>query len=113
MTEAELLEELRPAAFAVAYRMLGSVAEAEDVVQETLLRLHQELDRGEEMTSPRAFIATIATRLSIDQLRSARVRREHYVGEWMPEPVVTDPREDPAERAEIADSLSFAFLTLL
>ncbi len=113
MTEGELLEELRPAAFAVAYRMLGSVAEAEDVVQEALLRLHQELERGEEIASPRAFVATVVTRLSIDQLRSARVRREQYVGEWMPEPLVTDPREDPAERAEIADTLSFAFLTVL
>jgi RNA polymerase sigma factor (sigma-70 family) len=113
MSETELLEDLRPPAFAVAYRMLGSVVEAEDVVQEALLRFHQELERGEEIASPRAFVATIVTRLSIDQLRSARVRREQYVGEWMPEPLVTDPREDPAERAEIADSLSFAFLALL
>jgi RNA polymerase sigma-70 factor (TIGR02957 family) len=113
MSEAELLEELRPAAFAVAYRMLGSVAEAEDVVQEALLRFHQERERGEEIASPRAFVATIVTRLSIDQLRSARVRREQYVGEWMPEPLVTDPSEGPAERAEMADSLSFAFLALL
>jgi RNA polymerase sigma-70 factor (TIGR02957 family) len=113
MSETELLEELRPAAFAVAYRMLGSVAEAEDVVQESLLRFHQELERGEEIASPRAFVATIVTRLSIDQLRSARARREQYVGEWLPEPVVTDPRERPAEQAEMADSLSFAFLVLL
>jgi RNA polymerase sigma-70 factor (TIGR02957 family) len=113
MSEEELLEELRPPAFAVAYRMLGSVAEAEDVVQEALLRFHQELDRGEEIASPRAFVTTVVTRLSIDQLRSARARRELYVGEWMPEPLVTDPRENPAERAETADSLSFAFLVLL
>jgi RNA polymerase sigma-70 factor (ECF subfamily) len=113
MSETELLEELRPAAFAVAYRMLGSVAEAEDVVQEALLRFHQELERGEEIASPRAFVATIVTRLSIDQLRSARVRREQYVGEWQPEPLVTDPRQDPAQQAETADSLSFAFLVLL
>lgn len=113
MSEAELLEELRPAAFAVAYRMLGRVTEAEDMVQEALLRFHQELEQGEEIASPRAFVATVVTRLSIDQLRSARVRREQYVGEWMPEPLVTDPREDPAERAETADSLSFAFLVLL
>jgi len=113
MTEGELLEELRPAAFAVAYRMLGSVAEAEDMVQEALLRFHQELDRGEQIASPRAFVTTVVTRLSIDQLRSARARRELYVGEWMPEPLVTDPRENPAERAETADSLSFAFLVLL
>jgi RNA polymerase sigma-70 factor (TIGR02957 family) len=113
MSEEELLEELRPPAFAVAYRMLGSVAEAEDMVQEALLRFHQELDRGEEIASPRAFVTTVVTRLSIDQLRSARARREQYVGEWMPEPLVTDPRENPAERAETADSLSFAFLVLL
>jgi RNA polymerase sigma-70 factor (TIGR02957 family) len=113
MPEAELLEELRPAAFAVAYRMLGSVADAEDMVQEGLLRFHQELERGEEIASPRAFVTTVVTRLSIDQLRSARARREQYVGEWLPEPLVTDPRQDPAEQAETADSLSFAFLVLL
>jgi RNA polymerase sigma-70 factor (ECF subfamily) len=109
----ELLEELRPAAFAIAYRMLGSVAEAEDVVQETLLRVHGALDGGERIESPRAFAATVATRLSIDQLRSARVRRESYVGEWLPEPLVTDPSADPARQAEMADSLSLAFLVLL
>jgi RNA polymerase sigma-70 factor (ECF subfamily) len=109
----ELLEELRPPAFAIAYRMLGSVAEAEDVVQEALLRLHGALERGERIESPRAYVATIATRLSIDVLRSARVRRETYVGEWLPEPLVTDPSEDPARQAEMADSLSLAFLVLL
>ena len=109
----ELLEELRPAAFAIAYRMLGSVAEAEDVVQETLLRVHRALDEGERIESPRAFAATVATRLSIDQLRSARVRRESYVGEWLPEPLVSDPAGDPARQAEMADSLSMAFLVLL
>jgi RNA polymerase sigma-70 factor (TIGR02957 family) len=113
MAESELLEELRPRAFAVAYRMLGSVAEAEDIVQEALLRLHQELEGGERIGSPRAFVTTVVTRLAIDQLRSARVRREQYVGEWLPEPLMTDPREDPAAQAETADSLSFAFLVLL
>jgi len=108
-----LLEELRPAAFAIAYRMLGSVAEAEDVVQEALLRLHAALERGERIESPRAYLATVATRLSIDVLRSARVRRETYVGEWLPEPLVTDPSEDPARQAEMSDSLSLAFLVLL
>ena len=108
-----LLEELRPAAFAIAYRMLGSVAEAEDVVQEALLRLHAALERGERIESPRAYVSTITTRLSIDVLRSARVRRETYVGEWLPEPVLTDPSEDPARHAEMADSLSVAFLLLL
>jgi RNA polymerase sigma-70 factor (TIGR02957 family) len=112
-SEVELLEELRPAAFAIAYRMLGSVAEAEDVVQEALLRFHTALERGERIESPRAYIATVATRLSIDQLRSARVRREAYVGEWLPEPLVSDSSADPARHAEMADSLSLAFLVLL
>jgi RNA polymerase sigma-70 factor (ECF subfamily) len=110
---AELLEEVRPAAFAIAYRMLGSVAEAEDVVQEALLRLHSTLESGERIESPRAYLSTVTTRLSIDVLRSARVRRESYVGEWLPEPIVSDPTEDPARHAEMADSLSLAFLVLL
>jgi RNA polymerase sigma-70 factor (ECF subfamily) len=91
--------------------MLGSVSEAEDVVQEALLRMHQTLRRDEPIASPRAYIATLVTRLAIDQLRSARARRERYVGEWLPEPLVTDPT--PAEQAETADSLSLAFLVLL
>lgn len=111
MSSSELYGELRPRAFAIAYRMLGSVSEAEDVVQEAFLRMHQTLQRDEEITSPRAYIATLVTRLAIDQLRSARARRERYVGEWLPEPVVTDP--SPAEHAETADSLSLAFLVLL
>ncbi len=110
---AALLEDLRPAAFAIAYRMLGSVAEAEDVVQEALLRLHAALERGERIESPRAYLATVTTRLSIDVLRSARIRRETYVGEWLPEPLVTDPSDDPARQAEMSDSLSLAFLVLL
>jgi RNA polymerase sigma-70 factor (TIGR02957 family) len=109
----ELLEELRPAAFAIAYRMLGSVAEAEDIVQEALLRLHRALEQGERISSPRAYLATVTTRLALDELRSARSRREHYVGEWLPEPIVTDPGEEVAARAEMADSLSFAFLVVL
>ncbi len=110
---AQLLADLRPAAFAIAYRMLGSVAEAEDVVQEALLRVHRALEEGQRIDSPRAYAATVATRLAIDQLRSARARRETYVGEWLPEPIVTDPRSDPARQAEMADSLSLAFLVLL
>src|SRR4051795_4485216 len=108
-----LLEELRPRSFAIAYRMLGSVAEAEDVVQEALLRVNTALEEGERLESPRAYVATITTRLAIDELRSARARRETYVGEWLPEPVVVDTREDPARQAEMADSLSLAFLVLL
>jgi RNA polymerase sigma-70 factor (TIGR02957 family) len=109
----ELLEELRPAAFAIAYRMLGSVAEAEDIVQEALLRLHRVLEQGERLSSPRAYLATVTIRLALDELRSARARREHYVGEWLPEPIVTNPSEDPAAWAEMADSLSLAFLVVL
>ena len=108
-----LLDKLRPVAFAIAYRMLGSVAEAEDVVQEALLRVHRTLEAGEQIDSPRAFVATITTRLAIDELRSARARRERYVGEWLPEPILTDSRDDPAQHAEIADSLSMAMLVLL
>ena len=109
----QLLDELRPAAFAIAYRMLGSVAEAEDVVQEALLRVLRALEEGERIESPRAYVATVATRLAIDELRSARVRRETYVGEWLPEPLLADPADDPARQAEMADSLSLAFLVLL
>ncbi|HUB99057.1 MAG TPA: RNA polymerase sigma-70 factor [Solirubrobacterales bacterium] len=114
MTDRDLLlDELRPVAFAVAYRMLGSVSEAEDVVQESLLRVHQALDAGELIESPPAYVTTIATRLAINELRSARARRERYVGEWLPEPIVTDGEDDPARHAETADSLSLALLVLL
>jgi RNA polymerase sigma-70 factor (TIGR02957 family) len=109
----QLLAELRPTAFAIAYRMLGSVSEAEDVVQEALLRVHQALESGEEIASPHAFVATITTRLAINELRSARARRERYVGEWLPEPIITDGEDDPARHAETADSLSLAMLVLL
>jgi RNA polymerase sigma-70 factor (TIGR02957 family) len=111
MSEEALLAELRPRAFAIAYRMLGSVTEAEDVVQEALLRVHAALEAGERLESPRAYVATVVTRLAIDQLRSARVRRESYVGEWLPEPLVGDA--GPAQAAEMAGSLSLAFLVLL
>jgi len=109
----KLLAELRPGAFAVAYRMLGSVSEAEDVAQEALLRLHETLERGERIESPRAYLATVTARLAIDELRSARARRETYVGEWLPEPLLDEPAEQPAGRVEMAESLSFAFLVLL
>ncbi len=109
----QLLAELRPVSFAIAYRMLGSVSEAEDVVQEALLRVHQAIDAGEQLDSPRAFVSTITTRLAINELHSARARRERYVGEWLPEPIVTDGDDDPARHAETADSLSVAMLVLL
>jgi RNA polymerase sigma-70 factor (TIGR02957 family) len=114
MTEREhLFNELRPVSFAIAYRMLGRVSEAEDVVQEALLRVHRALEAGEQIASPRAFMATVTTRLAINELRSARARREEYVGEWLPEPIITDGHDDPARHAEMADSLSLAMLVLL
>jgi RNA polymerase sigma-70 factor (TIGR02957 family) len=112
VSESELLDDLRPRAFAIAYRMLGSVSEAEDIVQEALLRVHEAMGRGEQISSPRAYAATVTTRLAIDELRSARARRESYVGEWLPEPIA-EPEEDPAAQAEQSDSLSLAFLVLL
>ena len=112
MTEEEF-DELRRSAFAIAYRMLGSVSEAEDVVQEGFLRLHRAREGGERIESPRAYLSTVVSRLSLDQLRSARVRRETYVGEWLPEPLLTSADDDPARKAEMADSLSLAFLVLL
>jgi RNA polymerase sigma-70 factor (ECF subfamily) len=93
--------------------MLGSVSEAEDVVQEGLLRLHRARASGERIESPRAYLSTVVSRLALDQLRSARARRETYVGEWLPEPLLASADEDPARHAEIADSLSLAFLVLL
>jgi RNA polymerase sigma-70 factor (TIGR02957 family) len=108
-----LLDDMRPVSFAIAYRMLGSVSEAEDIVQEALLRVHQALEDGEQIASPRAFVATVTTRLAINELRSARARRERYVGEWLPEPIITDGADDPAQHAEMADSLSLAMLVLL
>jgi RNA polymerase sigma-70 factor (ECF subfamily) len=112
MSEEEF-DQLRPSAFAIAYRMLGSVSEAEDVVQEGFLRLHRARQGGERIESPRAYLSTVISRLSLDQLRSARVQRETYVGEWLPEPLLTSADDDPARRAEMADSLSLAFLVLL
>jgi RNA polymerase sigma-70 factor (ECF subfamily) len=105
--------QLRPLLFSIAYRMTGSVTEAEDLVQETFLRVHDAEQRGTEIESPRAYACAVVTRLSIDHLRSARVRREEYVGEWLPEPIVTDRDSDPAQHAELSDSLSMAFLVLL
>ena len=113
MADEALLDELRPGAFAIAYRMLGTVSEAEDLVQEALLRFHRAQSEGERIESPRAYVSTVVTRLGIDQLRSARRRRETYVGEWLPEPLLTSEEEDPARQAEMADSLSLAFLVLL
>ena len=101
---------LRPKLFGVAYRMLGSVSDAEDVVQEAYLRW-QQVERA-DVDSPEAFLTTVVVRLSLDELRSARARRERYVGPWLPEPLVVDDN-DPAVATELADSLSMAFLVLL
>ena len=110
VTRTEEFEQLRQLLFAIAYRILGSVSEAEDAVQETWLRYQAS---PTQPTSTRAFLAAVVTRISIDVLRSARVRREEYVGEWLPEPLLTDPYEDPARSAELADSVSMAALLLL
>jgi RNA polymerase sigma-70 factor, ECF subfamily len=106
-------EELRPLMFSIAYRMVGSASDAEDIVQEAFLRFHRESGKGTAIDSPKAYLSAITTRLSIDHLRSARVRREQYFGTWLPEPVLTDPASDVAQHAETADSLSMAFLVLL
>jgi RNA polymerase sigma-70 factor, ECF subfamily len=110
MSRAEEFEELRPLLFSIAYRILGSVAEAEDAVQETWLRYQ---GSPTSPASARAFLSAVVTRVSIDVLRSARIRREEYAGPWFPEPLVTDPYEDPARSAELADSISMAALLLL
>jgi RNA polymerase sigma-70 factor (ECF subfamily) len=103
-------QELRPLLFSIAYRILGSVSEAEDAVQETWLRYEASATRP---TSARAFLSAAVTRISIDVLRSARVRREEYVGHWFPEPLLADPYADPERSAELADSVSMAALLLL
>jgi RNA polymerase sigma-70 factor (ECF subfamily) len=110
LTRVEEFEELRPLLFAIAYRILGSVSEAQDAVQETWLRYEAS---PAQPTSTKAFLSAVVTRISIDVLRSARVRREEYVGTWFPEPLLADPYEDPERSAELADSVSMAALLLL
>jgi RNA polymerase sigma-70 factor, ECF subfamily len=117
-TEA-VYERLRPLMFSLAYRMLGTVTEAEDIVQEAFLRYHRVVAQEGPPQSPKAYLSAVTTRLCIDYLRSAKVRREAYVGEWLPEPLPTGPSSlgqpapDPATAAEQADSLSMAFLLVL
>ena len=106
-----LFEEQRQLLFGIAYRMLGSVADAQDLVQETYLRWQQAA--RESIRSPRAWLTTVTTRLCINHLQSARVKRETYVGPWLPEPLVDEQAKDPAETSMLADSLSLAFLVLL
>lgn len=110
MSKVEEFEELRPLLFSIAYRILGSVGEAEDAVQETWLRFDGSATRP---TSTKAYLSAVVTRISIDVLRSARVRREEYVGPWFPEPLLSDPYQDPARSVELADSVSMAALLLL
>ncbi|MFC7965034.1 RNA polymerase sigma-70 factor [Streptomyces cinereoruber] len=110
MNKVEEFEELRPLLFSIAYRILGSVSEAEDAVQEAWLRFDGSETR---VASAKAFLSTTVTRISIDVLRSARVRREEYVGPWFPEPLLSDPYQDPERSAELADSVSMAALLLL
>jgi RNA polymerase sigma-70 factor, ECF subfamily len=111
---AEAYVDLRPLLFSIAYRMLGSVSEAEDIIQEAFVRYQRAIAEGTAIASPKAYLSAIVTRLAIDQLKSARVRRETYVGEWLPEPLVTDEGAgDPAAIAEQAESLSMSFLVLL
>ena len=107
----DLYRDLRPFGFAIAYRMLGSVSEAEDVVQEAFVRLSRTAD--EKIESPKAYLATVTTRLAIDALRSARTQRETYFGPWLPEPLVHEYTADVAEVVETAESLTMAFLIML
>lgn len=112
MNDAKIFAELRPLLFSIAYRMLGSITDAEDAVQEAFLRW----SKAEEVESPKAYLTSVVTRLCIDQLRSARARRESYVGPWLPDPVLTAEgplASDAADRMELLDSLSMAFLVLL
>ncbi len=109
----ELYPALRPLLFSIAYRMLGTVSEAEDVVQEAFLRFHRAAQDGTVIETPKAYLTTIATRLSLDALRSARRQRESYVGMWLPEPLLADDAPGVAEQVETGDSLSMAFLVLL
>jgi len=110
VTRVEDFEGLRPLLFSIAYRLLGSVGEAEDAVQETWLRWEAS---GVEPVSVKSYLSTIVTRVSLDVLRSARVRREAYPGPWFPEPLLEDPYEEPERAAELADSVSTAALLLL
>jgi len=113
MTELDGDAELRGLMFSIAYRMTGRVSEAEDLVQDAFYRLERARQSGAIVESPKAYVAATTTRLAIDHLRSARVRRESYVGTWLPEPIVTELDQSPEATAELSDSLSVAFLVLL
>ena len=112
-TRNTVYEELRPLLFSIAYRMVGSTSDAEDIVQEAFLRFHRESRTGTDIESPKAWLSRVTTRLAINHVQSARVRREQYVGTWLPEPLVTETASEGLRHAETADSLSLAFLVLL
>ena len=107
----EDFERHRSLLFSIAYRMLGSVADAEDIVQEAYLRWREVPEA--EVRSPKSYLAAVVTRLSIDRLRSAQVQREEYIGPWLPEPLVTNRAEEGADLVEVDESLSLAFLVVL
>lgn len=107
----EDFERHRSLLFSIAYRMLGSVADAEDVVQEAYLRWQEAPET--EVRSPKSYLSAVVTRLSIDRLRSARARREEYVGPWLPEPLISEGAQDAGDPTELDESLSMAFLVLL
>ena len=111
MEQLEVFSEYRPLLFSIAYRMLGTVMEAEDILQEGYLRWQQVTP--EEIDSPKSYLSAIVTRLCIDRLRSAQIRREEYIGPWLPEPLITTPLASPDETVELSESLSMAFLILL
>jgi RNA polymerase sigma-70 factor (ECF subfamily) len=109
------LERYRPLLFSIAYRMLGEVGDAEDLVQETYLRAQRAVAGGTGIDQPKSFLAEVVTRLAIDHLRSARVRRERYVGQWLPEPLLSqvEPEPDVADRTAFRESVSMAFMVVL
>src|SRR5215203_7420671 len=107
----EVFDQNRPLLFSLAYRMMGRVLEAEDAVQEAYLRWQRASE--DEVRSPSAYLSKVVTRLCIDRLRSARVRREQYVGPWLPAPVLGEQAQEIGEQADLGDSLSMAFLVLL
>lgn len=106
-----VFEELRRRLFGIAYRMIGTTADAEDIVQEAYLRWHQA--NTEEIRSPEAWLVSVVTRLSIDKLRKASVEREKYIGEWLPEPLIAGASPSPEEKLETSSNLSMAYMVLL
>jgi RNA polymerase sigma-70 factor, ECF subfamily len=107
----EIFKEHRRLLFSLAYRMLGSIVDAEDMVQEAFLRW--QAATSEEIKAPKAYLSAVVTNLCINHLQSARVKREEYIGPWLPEPLITDENQDPMSNLQMADSLSMAFMILL